>query len=47
MNWKGRYKNALFALALTSLVAPQAEAIEIFTGTRPAAHVNDGLVTQV
>ncbi len=28
MNWKGHFKNALFALALASLIAPQAEAIE-------------------
>jgi len=47
MRLKGHFKNALFALALTSLIAPQAEAIEIFTGTNPAAHVNDGLITQV
>jgi len=28
MSWKGHCKNALFALALTGLIAPQAEAIE-------------------
>jgi hypothetical protein len=47
MRLKDHFKNALFALALTSLIAPQAEAIEIFPGTNPAAHVNDGLITQV
>ena len=47
MTWKGHFKNALIALALASLNAPQAEAIEIFTGTGPATHVNDGLITEV
>ena len=47
MSWKGHCKNALFALALASLIAPQAEAIEIFMGANPAAHVNDDLFTQV
>ena len=47
MRFKGHFKTALFALALTSLIAPQAEAIEIFTGTNPAAPVSDGLMTQV
>jgi len=28
MNCKGHFKNALFTLALASLIAPQAEAIE-------------------
>ena len=36
MSWKGHCKNALFALALTSLIAPQAEAIEIFMGANAA-----------
>jgi hypothetical protein len=47
MSWKGHCKSALFALALASLIAPQAEAIEIFTGTNPATHVNDDLIMQV
>jgi hypothetical protein len=47
MSWKSHCKNALFALALASLVAPQAEAIEIFTGANPATHLNDDLITQV
>ena len=47
MSWKRHFKNAMFALALASLIAPQAEAIEIFTGANPAAHINDGLITQV
>jgi len=47
MNWKGHFKNTLFALALASFSAPQAEAIEIFTGANPAGHMNDGLITQV
>ena len=29
MSWKGHCKNALFALALASLIAPPAEALEI------------------
>ena len=47
MSWKGHCKNALFALALASLIAPQAEAIEIFMGANPATHVIDDLFTQV
>ena len=47
MSWKRHCKNALFALALTSLIAPQAEAIEIFTGANAATHINDDLFTQV
>ncbi|HZZ63181.1 MAG TPA: hypothetical protein VFE63_18780 [Roseiarcus sp.] len=47
MSWKGRFRNGLFALALAGLVAPEANAIEIFTGTDPAVHMSDGLVTQV
>ena len=35
MSWKGHCKSALFALALASLIAPQAEAIEIFMGANP------------
>jgi hypothetical protein len=35
MRFKGHFKNALFALALASLNAPQAEATEIFTGPTP------------
>ena len=47
MRFKGHVKNALFAFALASLIAPQAEAIEIFTGANPAAHFNDDVITQV
>ncbi len=47
MRFKGHFKNALFALELASLIAPQAEAIEIFTGANPATHVSDDLITQV
>jgi hypothetical protein len=47
MSWKGHCKNALFALAIASLIAPQAEAIEIFTRTNPATHVTDDLIMQV
>jgi hypothetical protein len=47
MSWKGHFKNSLFALALVSFSAPQAEAIEIFAGANPAAHINDDLLTQV
>jgi hypothetical protein len=47
MSWKGHCKNALFALALASFIAPPAEAIEIFMGANPATHVNDDLFTQV
>jgi len=47
MSWKRHFKNALFALALASLTAPPAEAIEIFMGANPAAHVNDDFFTQV
>jgi hypothetical protein len=47
MNWKGHLKNALFALALAGLIAPQAQAIEVYTGASPATHLNDDLITQV
>ena len=47
MSSKPHFKNALFALALASLIAPQAEAIEIFMGANPATHVSDDLFTQV
>ena len=47
MSLSGHFRNALFALALASLIAPEADAIEIFTGASPAAHMDDGLLTQV
>jgi hypothetical protein len=47
MSWKGHCKSALFALALTGLIAPQAGAIEIFMGANAATHINDDLFTQV
>ena len=47
MNGFGVFKNALFALALLGFSAPQAEAIEIFSGANPAAHMNDDMITQV
>jgi len=47
MNRLGMFKNSLFALALLGLSAPQAEAIEIFGGANPAAHLNDDVITQV
>jgi hypothetical protein len=47
MSGSGIFKNALFALALLSLSAPQAEAIEIFGEVNPAAHMNDDMITQV
>ena len=43
MRFEGHFKNALFALALASLIAPPAEAIEIFTGANPAVQANDDL----
>jgi hypothetical protein len=46
MSWKGRLRNGLFALALAGLIAPEANAIEIFTGANAAGHMGDGLVTQ-
>jgi len=46
MSWKGRFRNALFALALAGLVAPEANAIEIVAGANSAGHTGDGLVTR-
>ena len=47
MNGLGIFKNAVFALALLGLSAPQAEAIEIFGGANPASHMNDDWISQV
>jgi hypothetical protein len=45
MRWKGCFRNALFALALAGLIAPDANAIEIFTGASSASPMGDGLIT--
>jgi hypothetical protein len=34
-------------IALAGLGAPQAQAIEVYTGASPATHLNDDLITQV
>src|SRR5208282_6748095 len=47
MSWACRFKNTLFALALAGLIAPEANAIEIFTGASPATQMDDGLLTQI
>ena len=43
----GFIKRALVVVTLGAFAAPQAEAIEIFTGPSPAAHMNDDILTQV
>ncbi len=45
MNWTNPFKNALFGLALIGFSMPQAEAIEIMSGTVPAIHSTDALST--
>jgi hypothetical protein len=45
MHWKGRFRNGLLALVLAGLIAPEANAVEIFTGANAAGHMGDGLVT--
>jgi len=47
MGLKGHLKNGLIALALASVIAPQAEALEIFGGASAVPHMNDDLITQV
>ena len=46
MSTKGLFKNALFSLALVSLIVPEANAIEMYTGASPAS-LNNSLITQV
>ena len=43
----GFIKRALVVVTLGAFAAPQAEAIEIFGGPNPAAHMSDDLLTQV
>ena len=47
MSWSSHLKNTLFALALAGLIAPEANAIEIYTGASPATQMDDGLLTQI
>ena len=47
MSWSSHLKNTLFALALAGLIAPEANAIEIYPGASPATQMDDGLLTQI
>jgi len=47
MKWSKQVKLAVAALALSSLGAPNAQALEMFGGPNPGAHLNDGLLSKV
>ena len=40
-------KRALVVVTLSAFVAPQAEAIEVFSAGTSATHLDDGWITQV
>ncbi|HTR13816.1 MAG TPA: hypothetical protein VMI72_11325, partial [Roseiarcus sp.] len=46
MSWSSQFKNVLVAVSLAALGAPEAGAIEIYSGANAAAHMDDGLLTQ-
>ena len=47
MKRSGLFTNALFALALLGFNAPQAEAIEIYSGENLSAHFGVGVIDHV
>ena len=47
MKGSKQVKLAVAALALSSLGAPNAQALEMFGGPNPGAHLNDGLLSKV
>jgi hypothetical protein len=47
MNWSSQLRNVLVALSLIGLGAPEAQAIEIYSGTSAFAHMNDETLTLV
>ena len=47
MRGLGFIKRAVVIATLCAFGLPQAEAIEIFGGSNPVAHMNDDLLTQV
>ena len=47
MKGLGLIKRAVVIATLSAFGLPRAEAIEIFAGPNPAAHMNDSLLTQV
>ena len=47
MRWTHLARNALLGVSLFCLGLPEAEAIEIFAPPGIAAHMDDGLITQV
>ena len=47
MRWSNLARSALFSVAICCIAMPEAEAIEIFAPPGLAAHVADGMVTQV
>src|SRR6516165_10358898 len=47
MSLKRHLRSTLVVLALAGLIAPEADAIEIFTAPSPVAHMDNGLITQV
>ena len=47
MHWSILARSGFVAVTLCCFGLPQAEAVEIFDGPSLAAHLNDGLITQV
>jgi hypothetical protein len=47
MHWSNLARSGFVAVTLCCFGLPQAEAVEIFDGPSLAAHLNDGLITQV
>src|SRR5271166_3898070 len=47
MHWSNFARGGFVAVSLCCFGLPQAEAVEIFDGPSLAAHMNDGLITQV
>jgi hypothetical protein len=47
MSRLGVFRNALFALALMGFNAPEADAIEIISGSGSSVHLDDGLISTV
>ena len=47
MHWSKLARGGFVAVALCCFGLPRAEAVEVFGGPSLAAHMNDGLITQV
>ena len=47
MGWTRLARNALIGVSFLCLALPEAEALEIYAPAGVAAHMDDGLITQV